>query len=168
MYRSEKVTAVAEIEEIFRNNNSVIITHYHGLTVSDISKLRKELQEQCSGFKVIKNTLAKIAAKNIGITDADSLFVGPVGISYSKDPVGSAKAIANYAKAKGALKIVGGILDNNIVDSNVINTLSKLPSMNELRGKIVSVLQAPARNIACIAKAPAEQLARVIGAYANK
>ncbi len=168
MYRSEKVTAVTEIEEILRNNSSVIITHYHGLTVSDISKLRKDLHEKNAGFKVIKNTLAKIALKNVGIASADSLFTGPVGISYSEDPVGSAKVIANYAKTKEALKIIGGILDMNVVDHKVINTLSKLPSMNELRGKIVGVLQAPARNIIGIAKAPAAQLARVLCAYASK
>ena len=168
MIRQDKVQAVADIEEIYSNNSAVIITHYHGLSVSQLSKLRKTLSNEGSAFKVVKNTLAKIAAKNAGIEGVDSLFKGPVGIVYSTDPVSSAKIVTKFAKENDALKVVGGILDNSAVDSKVIAQLSSLPSMDELRGKVIGILQAPATKIACVVSAPASQLARVINAYSNK
>ena len=168
MIRSEKINAVAELEEIYRSNPAIIVTHYHGLTVSAVTKLRNDLRKEGATFKVIKNTLAKIAAKNAGISSADSLFKGPVAIAYSHDSVSTAKAVAEFAKTHADFKIVGGILDSGVVDSTMIDKLSKLPSMKELQGTIVGILQAPARQIIGVTNAPASQLARVFSAYSNK
>lgn len=168
MKRSEKIEAVNAIEQVYRNNNAVIVTHYHGLTVSQVSKLRKNLKESGASFKVIKNTLAKIAANNVGLKEVDSLFKGPVGVAFSTDSVSIAKAVHKFAKENEAFKVVGGILDNNVVDSAIIKQLSTLPSLNELRGTIVGIIQAPATKVAAILAAPAGQLARVISAYAKK
>lgn len=168
MIRSEKVNAVAALEEVYRNNSAVIVAHYRGLTVSDMSRLRRSLGAEGAKFKVVKNTLARIAAKNVGIEDADALLKGPVAIAYSQDSVAASKAVAEFAKGSESFKIVGGILDNKVVDANLISQLSKLPSMNELRGKIVGILQAPASKIIGVTNAPAAQLARVIAAYSNK
>jgi large subunit ribosomal protein L10 len=168
MIRNEKIEAVAAIEEVYRNNSAVIVTHYHGLTVSQVSKLRKALRAEGAQMKVVKNTLAKIAAKNAGIDNAEAIFKGPVAIAFSADPVSSAKVVAQFAKENAALKIVGGILDSVVIDDNVVKQLASLPSLNELRGKIIGILQAPATKLACITAAPAAQVARVISAYSNK
>lgn len=168
MIRNEKIEAVAAIEEVYRNNTSVIVVHYHGLTVSSISKLRKNLRAENSGFKVVKNTLAKIAAKNVGIADVDILFKGPIAIAFSEDPVSAAKTVAQFAKENDALKIVGGILESKVIGDAVVKQLATLPSINELRGKIIGILQAPATKLACITAAPAGQVARVISAYSKK
>jgi large subunit ribosomal protein L10 len=168
MIRNEKIEAVAAIEEVYRNNSAVIVAHYHGLTVSQVSKLRKVLGAEGAKLKVVKNTLAKIAAKNAGIADVETLFKGPVAIAYSADPVSAAKVVAQFAKENDALKIVGGILDSKVIDDKVVRQLSSLPSINELRGKIIGILQAPATKLACITAAPASQVARVISAYSNK
>lgn len=168
MNRNEKIQAVAEIEELYKNNSAVFVAHYHGLKVSEINTLRTNLRDNGAGFKVIKNTLAKIAASNAGISGANPLFSGPVGVVYSEDPVSAAKALAKFAKGHKALKLVGGIVDNNIIDEATIVKLSKLPTMDEIRGTIIGLIQAPAAKIASIAQAPAAQLARVFSAYSTK
>ena len=168
MIRSEKVNAVAALEEVYKNNSAVIVAHYRGLTVSDMSRLRRSLSADGAKFRVVKNTLARIAAKNVGIAEVDTLFKGPVAIAYSQDSVAASKAVSEFAKGSESFKIVGGILDNKVVDAKLINQLSKLPSMNELRGKIIGILQAPASKIIGVTAAPAAQLARVIAAYSNK
>jgi len=168
MNRDEKKQAVAEIEQIYNNNSAVFVTHYHGLTVSQVNELRKDLRKQNAGFKVIKNTLAKIAAKNVGMNNLDSIFVGPVGVVFSDDPVSAAKSLATFSKKNTALKIMGGVMDGNLIDDATVHALSKLPSMDELRGTIVGLIQAPASKIARVTSAPAAQLARVFNAYSNK
>jgi len=166
--RSEKKEFVAELEGIYRENSAVIVAHYHGLTVSNISKLRKNLRQEGAGFKVVKNTLARIAANNVGYADTNNLFKGPVAIAYSSDPVSAAKVVAEFAKTSDALKIVGGIVSEQIVDARTVDQLSKLPSMNELRSQLVALIQTPATKIAGVVQAPAAQLARVMKAYSTK
>lgn len=168
MLRAEKKDFVSELENICRDSNSVIFTHYHGLTVAQISQLRKTLRANGAGFKVVKNTLFKIAAANANIKISDEMVSGPVAIAYSSDPVAAAKGVVEFAKINGSLKLIGGVLDNAVLSVSEINTLSKLPSLDELRGKIIGLLQAPASKIASVLGAPAGQLARVINAYATK
>lgn len=168
MIRSEKVNAVNELEQLYRNNSAIIVTHYHGLTVEAVTKLRNNLRKDGAKFKVVKNTLAKIAAKQAGIANVDSLFKGPVAIAYSQDSVATAKAVSEFAKTNSAFKVVGGILDSNVVDHKMVDHLSKLPSLKELQATIVGILQAPARKVIGVTSAPASQLARVFAAYSNK
>ncbi len=167
MLREDKKNSVAEIENLYKESNSVILTHYHGLSVSEVTTLRKSLRENGASFKVIKNTLAKIAAKNAGMECKDDMFTGPTAIAYSEDAVAAAKYVVKFAKANDNLKIIGGIVNDQILDVSSIKQLAKLPSLDELRGKIVGILQAPASNLARVSQAPAGALARVIKAHAE-
>jgi large subunit ribosomal protein L10 len=166
--RSEKKTFVAELEEIYKDSSSVIITHYHGLTVSQVTNLRKVLRENGASFKIVKNTLSKIAATNAGLAHNPEVFSGPTAIAYSKDPVAAAKGVVEFAKANDNLKIIGGMVNDKILSVSEVGQLAKLPSLDQLRGKIVGILQAPAANLARIVQAPAGSLARVIRAHAEK
>jgi len=166
--RSEKKTFVSELEKIYQDSNSVIITHYHGLTVSQITNLRKALRENGASFKIVKNTLSKIAATNVKLTHDPEAFSGPTAIAYSKDPVAAAKGVVEFAKANDNLKVIGGIVNDKILNVVEVQQLAKLPSLDQLRGKIVGILQAPAANLARIVQAGAGSLARVIQAYSEK
>ncbi|WP_341790122.1 50S ribosomal protein L10 [Rickettsia endosymbiont of Polydrusus tereticollis] len=168
MLRSEKPIVVEELEKVYKESTSVIVAHYHGLTVSQISSLRESLKVKGAGFKVVKNTLAKIAANKAGLDSAVNLFAGPTAIAYSKDPVEVAKLVVDFAKSNDNLKIVGGIVNDQLLNEHSIRELSKLPSLNELRGKIIGLLQAPATKIVGVLQAPASSLVRVIQAYVNK
>ncbi|WP_017443471.1 50S ribosomal protein L10 [Rickettsia gravesii] len=168
MLRLEKPVAVEDIVNIYKESPSIIITHYHGLTVSQVSSLRESLKSKEAGFKVVKNTLAKIAANQIGLDSIANLFAGPTAIVYSKEPVEMAKLIVNFAKANDNLKIIGGIVDNHVLDEHSIKELSKLPALNELRGKIVGLLQAPATQVVGVLQAPSLSMARIIQAHASK
>lgn len=168
MLRSEKKTFVSELEKIYQDSNSVIITHYHGLTVSQITNLRKALRENGASFKIVKNTLSKIAATNVKLTHDPEAFSGPTAIAYSKDPVAAAKGVVEFAKANDNLKVIGGIVNDKILNVGEVQQLAKLPSLDQLRGKIVGILQAPAANLARIVQAPAGSVARVIQAYSEK
>ncbi|ABV75787.1 50S ribosomal protein L10 [Rickettsia rickettsii] len=168
MLRSEKPVAVEDIVNIYKESPSIIITHYHGLTVSQVSVLREALKSKEAGFKVVKNTLAKIAANQTGLNSIANLFAGPTAIVYSKEPVEMAKLVVNFAKANDNLKIIGGIVDNHVLDEHSIKELSKLLTLNELRGKIIGLLQAPATQVVGVLQAPSSSMARVIQAYASK
>nr|WP_253308424.1 50S ribosomal protein L10 [Rickettsia endosymbiont of Ceutorhynchus assimilis] len=168
MLRSEKPIVVEELEKVYKESTSVIVAHYHGLTVSQISSLRESLKVKGAGFKVVKNTLAKIAANKSGLDGAVNLFAGPTAIAYSKDPVEVAKLVVDFAKSNDNLKIVGGIVNDQLLNEHSIRELSKLPSLNELRGKIIGLLQAPATKIVGVLQAPASSLVRVIQAYVSK
>ncbi|MCZ6901753.1 MAG: 50S ribosomal protein L10 [Rickettsia endosymbiont of Ixodes persulcatus] len=167
MLRSEKPVAVEDIVNIYKESPSVIITHYHGLTVSQVSSLRESLKSKEAGFKVVKNTLAKIAANQTGLNNIAELFAGPTAIAYSKELVEMAKLVVNFAKANDNLKIIGGMVDNHVLDEHSIKELSKLPSLNELRDKIVGLLQAPATKVVGVLQAPSSSMARVIQAHAS-
>lgn len=168
MLRSEKKTFVSELEKIYQDSNSVIITHYHGLTVSQITNLRKALRENGASFKIVKNTLSKIAATNVKLTHDPEAFSGPTAIAYSKDLVAAAKGVVEFAKANDNLKVIGGIVNDKILNVGEVQQLAKLPSLDQLRGKIVGILQAPAANLVRIVQAPAGSLARVVQAYSEK
>lgn len=170
MFNVKKVSAVAEIESIYRENSAVLIVHYHGLTVSQIYGLRSALRkDSIGGFKIIKNTLAKIAANNTGY-DASviGMFSGPVAMVYSNDVVSLTKLIAKFVGENDSMKIIGGVLDSTRIDVDTVKKLSTLPSLLELRGQLVGLLQAPATRIVRLINAPAEKVVRVLDAYAKK
>lgn len=168
MLRAEKHEFVAELEELYKQSSSVIITHYHGLTVSQVTVLRRSLKAKGAGLKVVKNTLSKIAAVNAGIDSLAGMLSGPTAVAYSQDPVEAAKVVVEFAKTNQSLKIIGGLVNNQLLDANSVQLLAKLPSLNELRGKIIGILQAPATRIAGVLQAPASGLARIFQAYADK
>jgi large subunit ribosomal protein L10 len=166
--RSDKHEFVNQLEEVYKRSNSVIVTHYHGLTVSQITLLRRSLKAKGAGFKVVKNTLSKIAASKAGIDVISHLLNGPTAVAYSEDPVEVAKIVVSFAKTNEALKIIGGLVNDQVLDANSIQQLAKLPSLNELRGKIIGVLQAPATKVVGVLQAPITKIVRVLKLYADK
>lgn len=168
MLRVEKHEFVTKLEAIYTNSSSVIVTHYHGLSVAQITSLRNALRAQGAGFKVIKNTLSKIAADNSGLSKIATILNGPTAIAYANDPVTAAKVVVEFSKTNEQLQIVGGVIDNELLNSAQVLQIAKLPSLNELRGKMIGVLQAPATKLATILQVPAAGLARILQAYASK
>ena len=167
MHRDQKAQSIDTLKGVFADSGAVVVTHYLGLTVAQTEDLRGRLRKEGAAFKVIKNRLAQ-KALNGASEDAQALFKGPVAIAYGPDPVSAAKATASYAKDNEHLIIVGALMGDQVLDAKSVQALSKLPSLDELRARIVGLMKAPATKIAGVVQAPAGQLARVVGAYAAK
>ncbi|KCZ88927.1 50S ribosomal protein L10 [Hyphomonas johnsonii] len=168
MDKAGKTVALDTLKGVFAESGAVIVTHYSGMTVAEMSKLRVALRKDGGQLKVVKNRLAKIALDGQGGDDAQALFKGPVAIAYAPDPVSAAKAADEFAKDNAKFIIIGGFMGDVVLDASGVQALAKLPSLDQLRGKIVGLLQAPATKVAGVIQAPASQLARVVSAYASK
>ncbi len=168
MDRAQKAEAVDQLQKAFQETESVVVTQYSGLTVGQVTALRVKMRAEGVSYKVSKNRLVLRAIKGTRFEGIGPLLKGPVGIATSKDPVAAAKIAANFAKDNEKLVILGGALGDKLLDKAAVEALSKLPSLDALRGKLVGLLQAPAQRIATIVAAPASQVARVINAYATK
>ena len=166
--RSEKAEAIVELNRTFMDANLMVITRQSGLTVQEVTDLRRKIRAAGASYKVAKNRLTLRALEGTPFTALGPLFKGPTAIAYSADPVAAAKAVAAYAKDNEKLTIVGGALGENTLDVAGVQALATLPSLDALRGKIIGLLQAPATKIAGVLVAPAGQLARVFGAYGAK
>jgi large subunit ribosomal protein L10 len=166
--KAKKAEVVEDLNQVFANAGSVVVAHYSGMTVAQMSDLRTRMREQGASFRVAKNRLAVRALKGTPIEGIAHLFKGPTGIAVSDDPVAASKVAAAYAKDNDKLVILGGSVGTTALDANGVKQLATLPSLDELRGKIVGLLVAPATKIAGVVQAPAGQLARVIGAYSKK
>mgnify|MGYP001194807325 CR=1 FL=1 len=162
MKRSEKKEFVQKLKEEIDVSSSVIVAHYSGLTVNESEQLRSEMRNNGAKFKVTKNRLTKLAIEQTKFKDMANLFSGPTAIAYSDDPVAPAKVAVNFEKKLENFKIIGGGYDGEKIDLQKINFLATLPSMDELRGKIVCLLVAPAQKIAAVAKEPASQMLRLV------
>ena len=167
MHRAQKSEAIETLSGVFADAGAVVVTHYVGLTVAETEDLRGRLRKEGASFKVVKNRLAQ-KALNGASEDAHAMFKGPVAIAYGPDPVSAAKATTAYAKDNEKLVIIGALMGEQVLDAARVQALAKLPSLDELRGKIVGLILAPATKIAGVVQAPAGQLARVVGAYAAK
>ena len=167
MDRIEKEQAVNDLKKIFEESALVLVLQQKGLTVTESTDLRGKMRECDSFYKVAKNRLAKIALKGTPCEQMSDLFVGPTAIAYSEDPVMPAKVAAKFAKDNDKLEICGGIMGGKLLDPQAVDALSKMPSLDELRGKIISVIQTPATRVAGVINAPVSGLARVFGAYGS-
>ncbi|HEY2708430.1 MAG TPA: 50S ribosomal protein L10 [Caulobacteraceae bacterium] len=167
MDRAQKAESIETLKGVFDGAAAVVVTHNLGLTVAELNDLRGRLRKEGASFKVVKNRLAQKALNGNGET-AGALFKGPVGIAYAPDPVSAAKVAVQYAKDNEKFVVVGGFMGDLVLDAAGIGELAKLPSLDQLRAKLVGLLQAPATRIAGVVQAPAAQLARVIAAYAAK
>jgi large subunit ribosomal protein L10 len=166
--KAKKAEVVEDLNGIFAKAGSVVVAHYSGMTVAQMSDLRSRMGAAGASFRVSKNRLAVRALKGTPIEGIAHLFKGPTGIAVSDDPIAASKVAVAYAKDNEKLVILGGSVGTTSLDVNGVKALASLPSLNELRGKIVGLLVAPATKIAGIVSAPAGQLARVIGAYSQK
>ena len=167
MKRSEKKDFVQKLKDEIENSSSVIVTHYSGLTVDESEQLRLEMRNNGAKFKVTKNRLTKLALEQTQFKNIADLFTGPTAIAYSDDPVAPAKVAVSFEKKLENFKIIGGGYDGEKIDLEKINFLATLPSMDELRGKIVGLISAPAQQIASIVKEPAGQIVRLLNAQSK-
>lgn len=168
MNRAQKAEAVEALNQTFTGNGVVVVAEYKGLTVAEITDYRTKLRAEGGQFKVTKNRLAKIAAKGTDYEGLVEMFKGPVGIAYSEDPIAAAKVTYNFAKGNDKLVIIGGGMGAEVLDKAGVEALAKLPSLDEIRGKIVGVLQAPAQKVVGVLQAPARDLVGVTKAYSEK
>ena len=168
MDRAEKAEVVEELNGVFAKAGSLVVAHYSGMTVAQMNDLRGRMRAAGASFKVAKNRLAVRALQGTAVEGISHLFKGPTGIAYSNDPVAASKVAVAYAKDNDKLVILGGSVGATALDAEGVKALATLPSLDELRGKIVGLLQAPATKIAGVLAAPAGQIARVIGAYSTK
>ena len=165
---TQKEELVATLNKTFDEVEMVVVTHYSGLTVAEITDLRDRIREAGAKFKVTKNRLTRLALKNTKFEGISDLFSGPTAIAYSNDPVAAAKISVDFAKKNDNLVVLGGSLGSERLDADGVKALATLPSLDELRGKIVGLLQAPASKIAQVLQAPGGQVARVISAYSEQ
>ena len=169
MDRAQKAESIETLKGVFTGAGAVIVTHNMGLSVAQMSDLRGRLRKEGAAYKVVKNRLAQKALDGNGAVEgAAALFKGPVGIAYAPDPVTAAKVASQYAKEHDKLVLVGGFMGETLLDAKGVDALAKLPSLDQLRAKLVGLIQAPATRIAGVVQAPAAQLARVFAAYAAK
>lgn len=168
MDRAQKKEAVAALKQTFNEANVVVVTRNLGLSVAQSTQLRNKMRDAGATYKVAKNTLTLIAVDGTRYAPLSDMLTGPTALATSSDPVAAAKAAVDFAKTNDRLEIVGGAMGDTLLDVNGVKALAELPSLDELRAKIVGLVQAPATKIAQLVSAPAGKLARVVGAYAAK
>ena len=168
MDRSQKTDAVAQLNDVFNEAGVVVVTRNLGLTVAESTDLRAKMREAGATYQVAKNRLAKIALKDTDYAGIEEYLSGPTALAYSEDPVAAAKAVVEFAKTNDRIEVVGGSMGSQVLDEAGVRSLASMPSLDELRGKLVGLVNAPATKIAQVVNAPANKLARVFGAYAAK
>ena len=168
MDRSQKAESVAALNAVFNEVSLVVVTRNLGLSVAQSTALRTKMRDAGASYKVAKNRLAKLALKDTQYQGLEEYLVGPTALAWSADPVAAAKAAVDFAKTNEKLEIVGGAMGSTQLDAAGIKALASMPSLDELRAKIVGLVNAPATKVAQLVNAPAAKLARVFGAYGAK
>ncbi|MFZ0148560.1 MAG: 50S ribosomal protein L10 [Xanthobacteraceae bacterium] len=168
MDRAAKSELVAALGEVFKTTKVVVVAHYSGLTVAQMQTLRRQMKQAGASVKVAKNRLAKIALEGADVASIAPLLKGPALMAFSGDPVAAPKVAVEFAKTNERFVILGGAMGTTALDPNGVKALAALPSLDELRAKIVGLIVAPATKIAQVVNAPAAKLARVVQAYASK
>lgn len=168
MDRAQKREFVTEMHDVFANTNVIVVAHYAGLTVAQMTDLRGRMAAAGAQLKVAKNRLAKLALQGTDVAGASDLFSGPTVVAYSDDPIAAPKVAATFAKENEKFVILGGSMGATVLDQSGVKALAELPSLDELRAKLVGMLQTPATRVATVLQAPAAQLARVLNAHAEK
>jgi large subunit ribosomal protein L10 len=168
MDRSQKAESVASLNAVFNEVSVVVVTRNLGLSVGQSTDLRSKMRDAGASYKVAKNRLAKLALKDTQYEGLDEFLTGPTALAWSTDPVAAAKAAVDFAKTNDKLEIVGGAMGATVLDAAGVKALASMPSLDELRAKIVGLVNAPATRVATLVNAPASKLARVFGAYGAK
>ena len=168
MERAEKRDVVTALHDVIAKTGVVVVAHYAGLTVAQMTRLRSDMRSAGGQVKVAKNRLVKLALEGTDAKGIADLLKGPTCLAYSADPIAAPKIAVKFAKANEKFVILGGAMGTTVLDAKGVNSLADLPSLDELRGKLIGLLQAPASKIARILNEPGAQLARVFAAYGNK
>ncbi len=168
MDKAAKKASVEELNGLFKATGVAVVAHYSGLTVAQMQTLRAQMKQAGASVKVSKNRLAKIALEGTDVVSIGSLLKGPTVIATSNDPVAAPKVAVDFAKANEKFVILGGAMGQTVLNPDGVKALASLPSLDELRGKLVGLLVAPATKLAQLANAPAAKVARVVQAYASK
>ena len=168
MDRAEKQELIGVLQEVFRTSGVIVVAHYSGLTVAQMQDLRKQMKQAGATVKVTKNRLAKIALDGTDVATIASLLQGPTILAYSQDPVAAPKVAVDFARGHEKFVILGGAMGKTSLNTDGVKALATLPSLDELRARLVGLIQAPATKVAQVVNAPAAKLARVFGAYAKR
>ena len=168
MKREQKEIFIKNLKTILSENSLVVVFHYRGMSMTDMTDLRVQSFNSGCNIKVTKNRLTKLALEGSDKAALSQFFDGPTAIAYSSDPVQLTKLLTNFAKNNSNLVILGGIMDNEILTVEKIEILSKLPSLEEIRAQLIGLISSPAQKIASVLTAPSGDLARVFNAYSNK
>lgn len=168
MDRAQKQKLVDALQQDLAGMACVVLTHQSGLTVAEVTQLRRQVRSAGASFRVTKNRLALRALAGTSFEPLSPLFTGPTAIAFSRDPVAAAKVVVEYANRNDKLTIIGGGLGGRQIDAAEVRELASLPSLDELRGKLVGLLRAPATRLATVLQAPAGQVARVLAVYAER
>lgn len=168
MERTEKKAFVTTLHDVLEQTSVVVVAHYSGLTVAQMQALRKQMREAGATVQVTKNWLTKIALEGTELASVARLLKGPTLLAYSQDPVAAPKAAVAFAKDHDKLVILGGAMGKTALDPDAVKSLATLPSLDEMRAKLIGLIQAPATKLAQLTTAPAAKLARVVKAYAEK
>ena len=168
MDRSQKAESVASLNAVFNEVGVVVITRNLGMTVAQSTALRGKVRDAGATYKVAKNRLARLAIQDTNYAGIDEMLTGPTAIASSVDPIAAAKAVVDFAKTNDKIEIVGGAMGAQVLNAEGIKALASMPSLDELRARLIGLVQAPATKIAQLTTAPAAKLARVFAAYAEK
>ncbi|MGI9421863.1 MAG: 50S ribosomal protein L10 [Hyphomicrobiaceae bacterium] len=168
MDRAAKRELVTQMHDVFNNTGVIVVAHYAGLSVAQMTDYRQRMRDAGGQVKVAKNRLAKLALRETPVEMISDLFTGPTCMAYSTDPIAAAKVAVGYAKENDKLVILGGTMGGSALDANAVKALAELPSLDELRGTLIGLIQAPMTKIARIVNEPGSQLARVIHAKASQ
>jgi len=155
--REEKKQLLSDLNELFSNSEIVVVSHYKGLTVSEVSELRNNIRKAGAGFRVTKNRIARLALKGTKFENIADLFTGPTAIAFASDPVAACKACVEFSKTNEKLIVLGGAMGTGLLSLEEVKHLASIPSMDELRAKIIGLLQAPAAQLARVTKAYSEK-----------
>ena len=168
MNREEKAELIKRLNSTFNNAGVVVVTHQSGLTVDESTDLRVKMREVGAKYQVAKNRIVKLALKDTKYENIIDLFSGPTAIAVSEDPVSAPKIIFKFAKENDKLSIIGAGLDGKTLSVDEVKQLALLPSLDELRGKLVGLIKSPSQKLASVAVAPANKLVNVLHAKANQ
>ncbi|BBC81653.1 50S ribosomal protein L10 [Acetobacter orientalis] len=167
MNRTEKRDFIASLAAVFAETSMVVVTRNDGLTVADVTDLRRKVRAAGATYKVAKNRLATLALDGTQFDGIKPLLKGPTALAWAEDPVAVAKVVVEFAKTNDKLVLLGGSLGSQVLSADGVKALAELPSLDTLRAQLVGLISTPATRIAGVTQAPAAQLARVFGAYAK-
>ena len=168
MNKEQKKNYIDEVKDFFNKNSSVLVTHYKGLNVKQIDELRSELRKNGIKFKITKNRITKIALKGTKCSKLENLFMGPTAVAFSEDAIVSAKILTKFSKNYSNLKIIGGVMGDELLKEEDVAKIATLPTLDEARAKISGILASPAQKIISILLAPGAKIAILAQAKSKK